>query len=127
MVYWSDVHERTVHRAKLDGTQHEVFLNYNHSLGIVDGTDLSPVRLKSRMFRTFGLRMCSVQVVPESERCVQNSHFFDDVKHPKTPPKPSTEFQLGSLWSASELVPTRTDEKSFALTCSRGVDVSQKK
>ena len=36
-VYWSDVHERTVHRANLDGSGHEVFLSNNHSLGIVDG------------------------------------------------------------------------------------------
>ena len=45
-VYWSDVHERTVHRAKLDGTEHEVFLNYNHSLGIVDGEPSLKVKSK---------------------------------------------------------------------------------
>ena len=48
-VYWSDVHERTVHRAKLDGSQHEVFLNYNHSLGIVDGESFLNVKSKAHL------------------------------------------------------------------------------
>ncbi len=44
MVYWSDVHERSVHRANIDGTKHQIFLNYNHSLGVVDGksTEYNP-------------------------------------------------------------------------------------
>ena len=37
-----------MHRAKLDGSEHEVFLNYNHSLGIVDG-ELS-LKVKSESF-----------------------------------------------------------------------------
>ncbi len=39
MVYWSDVNERTIHRAHLNGSNHQIFMNYNHSLGIVDGKD----------------------------------------------------------------------------------------
>lgn len=37
-VYWSDVHERSIHKAQLDGTDHTVIMSSStHSIGIVDG------------------------------------------------------------------------------------------
>ena len=36
-VYWSDVHERSIHVSNLDGSEHRLFLTSNNSLGIVDG------------------------------------------------------------------------------------------
>ena len=39
-VYWSDVHERSIHVANLDGSDHHLFLTANESLGIVDGMAL---------------------------------------------------------------------------------------
>ncbi len=39
-VYWSDVKERSIHRAKLYGGAHEVFLNASSGLGFVDGMSI---------------------------------------------------------------------------------------
>uniref|UniRef100_X2AU42 HYR domain-containing protein n=1 Tax=Capitella teleta TaxID=283909 RepID=X2AU42_CAPTE len=36
-VFWSDVTERTIRKAKLDGSDSEILLSFNHSIGVVDG------------------------------------------------------------------------------------------
>jgi hypothetical protein len=44
-VYWSDVTERSIHVAGLDGSRHRLFLSAsNHSLGVVDGLALDASR-----------------------------------------------------------------------------------
>ena len=37
MVYWSDVQERQIYRAPLDGSYQEVFMNITQGLGFVEG------------------------------------------------------------------------------------------
>jgi len=36
-VYWSDVRQRTIHRAQLDGSNPVVLLGSSHGVGVVDG------------------------------------------------------------------------------------------
>ena len=37
-MYWSDVHERSIHKAHLDGSDHTIFMSSaSHSIGVVDG------------------------------------------------------------------------------------------
>ena len=36
-VYWSDLQERNIQRARLDGSDHQVVLNISHGIGFVDG------------------------------------------------------------------------------------------
>ena len=43
MVYWSDVSEKTIHKANLDGSKHSIFLGKLHGLGVVDGKLQLPV------------------------------------------------------------------------------------
>lgn len=38
-VYWSDVRERVIYRAHLDGTNKTVFLDSTRGIGIVDGNE----------------------------------------------------------------------------------------
>ena len=36
-MFWSDVIEKTIHRANLDGTNDIIFLDSSNGIGIVDG------------------------------------------------------------------------------------------
>ena len=36
-VFWSDVKEKAIYTAKLDGSNRRILIGYNESIGVVDG------------------------------------------------------------------------------------------
>ena len=36
-VFWSDVKEKAIYTAKLDGSDRRILIGYNESIGVVDG------------------------------------------------------------------------------------------